>query len=301
MLGQHLPHGTGHGQPNIGVDVDLAHAALDAALDFFHRHAIGLLYVAAKLANDGQPFLRHAAGAVHHQVGVRDLRMNGDDAVHGQNVARGLARELVGAVAGANRNRQRINAGLGNKVLGLHRVGQHHVVRQFADGPGTIFLSGLAGFQGTQAAQLAFHRHANRVRHFADAARDGDVVLVAGRRLGVFHQRAVHHHAGETGADRLDADGRRGAVVLVHHHRNVGVRFHRGQHHVAQVGLTGVFAGASGGLQNDRAVGLLRRFHDGENLLQVVDIERRHTVAVLGRVVQHLTKGNKSHEISLDI
>jgi hypothetical protein len=33
---------------------------------------------------------------VHHQVGVRDLRVNSHDAVHRQNVTGGLAGELVG-------------------------------------------------------------------------------------------------------------------------------------------------------------------------------------------------------------
>ena len=58
----------------------LAHTALDAALDFFDRHAVGLLDVATKLPNDLQPLLRRAAGAVHDQMGVGNLRVNGHDA-----------------------------------------------------------------------------------------------------------------------------------------------------------------------------------------------------------------------------
>jgi hypothetical protein len=85
-------------------------------------------------------------------------------------------------------------------------------------------------------------------------------------------------------------------VVLVDDHRNVGVRLDRCQHHVAQVGLTSVLARTGRGLQDDRAVGLLRRLHDGDDLLQVVDIESRYAVAVFGGVVQHLAKGNKSHD-----
>ncbi len=87
-------------------------------------------------------------------------------------------------------------------------------------------------------------------------------------------------------------------MVLVHHNGNVGMALDRRQHHVAQVGFTGVFAGAGRGLKDHRTVGFLRRFHDGENLLQVVDIERWHAVAVLGCVVQHLAKGNQGHEVS---
>jgi hypothetical protein len=60
LLGEDLAHRAGHRQADVGVDVDLAHAAGDAALDLFHRHAVGLLDVAAVLADDGQPLLRHA-------------------------------------------------------------------------------------------------------------------------------------------------------------------------------------------------------------------------------------------------
>ena len=41
-LGEDLAHGASHGQPDVGVDVDLAHTGLDATLDLFDRHAIGL-------------------------------------------------------------------------------------------------------------------------------------------------------------------------------------------------------------------------------------------------------------------
>src|SRR5437764_819542 len=39
----------GHRQPAVGVYIDLAHAALDAADDLFHRHAPGLRHLAAEL------------------------------------------------------------------------------------------------------------------------------------------------------------------------------------------------------------------------------------------------------------
>jgi hypothetical protein len=81
---KNLAHGADQGQANvgigIGIDIDLAHTALDAALDFFDRHAVGLLDVATKLPNDLQPLLRRAAGAVHDQMGVGNLRVNGHDA-----------------------------------------------------------------------------------------------------------------------------------------------------------------------------------------------------------------------------
>ena len=74
-------------------------------------------------------------------------------------------------------------------------------------------------------------------------------------------------------------------MVLVNHDRDVGVGFDCGQHQMAQIGFTRVFACAYAGLQDDRAVGFLRGFHDGEHLLQVVDVESGYAVAVFGSVV----------------
>jgi hypothetical protein len=77
-------------------------------LDFLDRHAVGFLHVAAVLADLGQQILRHRRRAVHHQMGVRDARVDFLDAVDGEDVAGGLAGELVGAVAGADGDGQRV-------------------------------------------------------------------------------------------------------------------------------------------------------------------------------------------------
>ena len=96
----------------------------DGFLDLFHGHAVGFFHVAAILANDGQKLLRHARRAVHHQVRVRNAAMNLFDAPDGQDVARGLAAELVGTVARADGNRQRIELCALDKVSRLLGVGQ---------------------------------------------------------------------------------------------------------------------------------------------------------------------------------
>lgn len=40
----------------------------------------------------------------------------------------------------------------------------------------------------------------------------------------------------------------------------------------------------------------LRRFHDGLILLQLVDVEVGHAIAVFGRMIEYLAKGNEGHE-----
>ena len=90
------------------------------------------------------------------------------------------------------------------------------------------------------------------------------------------------------------------AVVLVHAERDrrehLGERLdHPGQHDVAGIG-----AGAAARLQDDRRVGRLRRLHDGEALLHVVDVEGGHPVAVLGGMVEELAERDAGHsQVSL--
>jgi hypothetical protein len=86
-----------------------------------------------------------------------------------------------------------------------------------------------------------------------------------------------------------EAHGRRLAVVLVHHDRDVRVGFDGGVDQVAQEGFAGIFAGAGRCLHDDRATGLVGGSHDGLHLFQVVDVECRQRIAVFGGVVQQLT------------
>ncbi len=269
---------------------------LDAALDFLDRNAVGLLDVAAVFADDREPFLRHARRAVHHEVRRRHRGVDFGDAADRENVAGRLARELVRAVARADRYGQRIDARAVDEVLRLLRIGEEHFMAELAFGADPVLLAGRARFERTQAAEFTFHRDADRMRDAADFTRDADVVFVARRSLRVLHQGAVHHHAREAGANRLQTDRLRGPVVLVHDHRDVGVGFDRGHHHVAEVGFARVFARAGRGLQDHRRLGFLRRFHDRLNLLEVVDVEGRQTVVVLGGVIEQLAQRYECHE-----
>src|SRR3569832_2238839 len=58
FVGHGRAHRAGRGHAQSGIDVDLAHAMLDAFDDLFHRYAIGLAHVAAVAVDDLEPFLR---------------------------------------------------------------------------------------------------------------------------------------------------------------------------------------------------------------------------------------------------
>jgi hypothetical protein len=75
-------------------------------------------------------------------------------------------------------------------------------------------------------------------------------------------------------------------MILVQHERDIRMRLERGEHQMTQVRFTRILAGARRRLQDHRARGRLGGPHDRLDLLHIVDVERGHAVAVLGRVVQ---------------
>ncbi len=289
LLGQDLADRAGDGQAVVGVDIDLAHAVLDAALDLFHRHAPGLGNGAAVLVDDVLQFLGNRRGAVHHQVGVGQALVDLLDHVHGQDVAVRLARELVGPVAGAHGDGQGVDAGALDELDRLVGIGQQLVMAEHALEAVAVFRLAHAAFQRAQHAQFAFNRHAAGVGHLDHLAGDLDVVLVGGGGLGVLHQRAVHHHRGEAVLDRRGAGGRAVAVVLVHAHRDVGIDLGQGVDHPGQHDVVGVVRAPRDGLDDDRGVDGFRRLHDRQALFHVVDVEGRQRIVMLRRMIQQLS------------
>ena len=118
------------------------------------------LQLAAVLVDDVLQVLRHAAGAVHHEVAIRQPAVDLFDAIHRQHFAGGLARELVRAVAGADGDGQRVDARFGDEPLGFVRIGEQLVVRQHAFGAVAVFLFAVARFERAEAAELAFDGNA---------------------------------------------------------------------------------------------------------------------------------------------
>ena len=69
---------------------------------------------------------------MHHQVGVRDARVDFLDALDRQGVPGRRLGELVGAVAGADGDGQGVDLGLLHEVGGFFRIGQQLAVVQHA-------------------------------------------------------------------------------------------------------------------------------------------------------------------------
>ena len=77
----------------------------------------------------------------------------------------GLARELVGAVRGADGDGQRVELGAPDEIGGLVGIGEQHFARHLPVRAVAILLVAHHGFQRPEAAELAFDGHADGMRH----------------------------------------------------------------------------------------------------------------------------------------
>ena len=184
-----------------------------------------------------------------------------------------LGLELVGAVRGADRDGQRIHAGLLYEVLHVGRVG---VVR---------VLGGHFVFDTGQHAQLAFDGHVVLVSVFHHFLRQRHVLIVGQRRT-------VDHHRRETHVDAVLAQLERVAVVEVQHDGDVLAQFlgvlHGALRHVAEQRLVGVLACAGRNLQDHGRRSLDARLDDGLHLLHVVEVECRNGITAFDGFGKHL-------------
>ena len=77
-------------------------------------------------------------------------------------------------------------------------------------------------------------------------------------------------------------------MILVHHHRQMRVSLDCRLDQMLQERLAGIFARPCTGLHDDRRTHRIGSSHDGLHLFQIVDIEGRNAVAVLGGMVEQL-------------
>ena len=221
-------------------------------------------------------------------MGVGQLAVNFLDHVHGEDVAIRLAGEFVGAVRGAHRNRQRVDLGLLDELDRLVGIGEQLVVGELALGAMAVLLVAHPGLERAQHAELALDRNTAEMGHVGDGPGDADIVVPVARRLAVGLQRTVHHDRGEAGLDRGHAGGGLVAVIEMHADRNLRMDLGHRIHHVPQHDVIGVGTGAARGLDDHRRIEAGGGIHDRERLLHVVDVEGRHAIAVLRRVVEQL-------------
>ena len=84
-------------------------------------------------------------------------------------------------------------------------------------------------------------------------------------------------------------------MILMHADRDIGIKLDQSLDQLGEHDIVRVSAGAAARLNNDGRVGRGGRRHDRQALLHVVDIKSGDAIAMLGRVVKQLAKGNAGH------
>jgi hypothetical protein len=92
---------------------------------------------------------------------------------------------MTKCVTCANRDGERVAAGLSDEVDSLVGVGQKLLARELAFGAHAVLFPRLTGLKAAENAEFSLDGHAYGVRELADTLGDLDVVRVAGGRLGV--------------------------------------------------------------------------------------------------------------------
>ena len=239
--------------------------------------------LAAELVDRVDVLLRDAGRAVEDDREAGKLLLDGLEDVECERRRDELARlgvtrallwlELVGAVRGADGDRERVAAGLGGELddfLGLR----------------VVALLGLdLVFDAGEDAELGLDRHVVLVRVVDDLLRELDVLLEG-------KGASVDHDGREAGVDAALARLEAVAVVEVEDNLRLlaaellGV-LDRAFGHVAENRGVRVLAGALGDLHDDGRLGLDRGLDDGLHLLHRVEVERGNGVAALDRLCEH--------------
>ena len=277
MQSEVLPDGGGHGQTQIGVDVDLAHGQGGSLAQLILGHADGAGHIAAILVYLGHQVLGHGGRSVQHDGEAGQTA--GDLLQHVEaQLGLGAGLKLISAVAGADGDGQRVAPGLGHELLHLLGVGIGGILGGHVD----LILN--AG-QGTQ---LGLHHHAVVMGILHHLTGQGNVL---GKGLG----GGVDHNGGEAAVDASLAGLKVGAVVQMEHNGDLRALQHSSFHQLHQVGVVGVGPGTLGHLEDYGSFLFPAGFRDALHNFHVVDVESADGVAAVVGLFEHFGRSYQRH------
>ena len=271
MFRKVLTDNRGHGQTDIGVDVDLADSAAGCLTELLFRNADSTGHVSAVLVDLGNEFLRHGRRTVEHDREAGQLLGALFEHVEPE-LGLGAGLELVGAVAGADGDGQGIAAGAGREVNDFFRMRVHGFVsfdRNF------VFYTG-------QRAELSFDHNAVIMSILNNLAGQGDVFFIG-------PGGGVDHNGGETAVNAALAELEAVAMVQMQRDRDIGVFDHGSLNQLDQIGVVGIGAGTLGNLQDNGSFQFACSFGDTLDDLHVVDVESADSITAVIGLLKHFS------------
>lgn len=275
----------GHGEAEVGIDIDLGTAGAAGDFDIGFGDAGGVLAeVAAELVDFGDQILRDGGSAVQDEgviaeAGFEEGLFDGAEAIDIEVL---FALEFVGAMAIADGDGEGIDAGLADEVEGFEGVGV-----MAAGGIAAAFFA-FVELGADQVAEFAFDDGAVFMGVIDDLTADFDI-------FGEGFVGGIDHDGSEAFVDALLAQFEGIAVVEVDGDGDSGDG-DGGFDQFAEVDGVGVGAGAAGDLEDDGGFFLFAGFDDGLDELHVIHVEGADGVFAFEGFSEELLGGGEWHK-----
>lgn len=269
--------GSGAGDAEIGVDVDLADSHGSCFAEHFFGNTDRVGHFTAELVDDRNAILRNGRCAVQDDRETGQAFADFFEDVEAQ--LRFLAGfEFISAVACPDCDRKGIAPGFFDKFANFVGLCEISVLSFDVDG---VFDAG-------ELTEFRFHDNAAVMRVLNDFFRDLDIFLesVMGR---------VDHDGSEAVVDRGFAGFKVCAVVEVHNDGESGC-FDSRLNQVFEIDGVCIFSCACGNLQDERGIAFLAGFNDTLDGFHVVDVECTDRIAALIRFFKHFGRSNQRHK-----
>ncbi len=260
-------------EADVCINVDFADAHAGSLAQHVFRHAAGTADIAAVLVAELHKFLGHGGGTMQDQGVVGQFLADGFQP--GEVEVR-LALELVGAVACADGNSQRVAACLFDKVHSLVGIGEGML--------GILHMFLNAG----QLAKLGLYPDTAGMGIFNDFLGDGDIFFVG-------QGGTVDHDGGKAAVDAVLAHLKGRAVVQMDADRDAGILDQGCFDQLHDVDLAGIFSGASRNLQNHGRLLFRGSTHNALNDFHIVDVKRTNGELAFIGSFKHFFGANKGH------
>ena len=186
-----------------------------------------------------------------------------------------LAGELISTVRSTDRDSERVATGAGSEINYLFRLGVMALCCAY-------FV-----FYTSEYTELCLYRYIELMSIFNHFLSEGNVLLIRQVRTIDHHRREAEINAALAGLEAITM------IQVKHNLRMLPTELlsilYCTLSHVAEQGLVSILASTLRNLKDNRALGSSRSRDDCLELLHVVEIEGRNSIAALDCLCKHLT------------